>query len=68
MLEPPADAQPGMKVMLEDLPACTVPTKEINLNKKNNVWFAAQPVCILMIAKYSNAVGAPCGCKGRGCV
>lgn len=44
MLEPPADAKPGMKVLLEGLPAAKEPTKEINLRSKSNKWDAAQPV------------------------
>lgn len=44
VLEPPADAKPGMKVLLEGLPAAKEPTKEINLRSKSNKWDAAQPV------------------------
>lgn len=46
ILEPPADAQPGMKVLLEGLPASKEVTKEINLRSKSNKWDAAQPVFI----------------------
>ena len=43
---PPANAQPGMKVLLEGLPASKEVTKEINLRSKSNKWDAAQPVFI----------------------
>ena len=45
-MEPPANAQPGMKVLLEGLPASKEVTKEINLRSKSNKWDAAQPVFI----------------------
>ena len=45
---PPANAQPGMKVLLEGLPASKEATKEIKLRSKSNKWDAAQPVFICL--------------------
>lgn len=48
ILEPPANAQPGMKVLLQGLPASKEATKEINLRSKSNKWDAAQAVGIYL--------------------
>ena len=47
-MEPPTNAQPGMKVLLEGLPASKEVPKEINLRSKSNKWDAAQPVFICL--------------------
>ena len=52
-MEPPANAQPGMKVLLEGLPASKEVTKEINLRSKSNKWDAAQPVFIWLNDSWS---------------
>ena len=45
IVEPPADAQPGMRVVLEGLPVSSEKIEEINLRSKNNKWSSTQPVC-----------------------